>query len=185
MLDSYQEKIDSSALIIKWTRDVIFQRTLVCIYIYIYKRCRHSKLRVWNPLFLYFSLFVRCLINCIQNHITNEPSSIMRKGLDERIVGFSLFFSSSFDGDKIWYGRAEFRGATSSEGGNAFSKRMEGKKRKKRNREAFKLSSMIDPQRWPTADAKKPSTRENPCEKQFRLGKLRSTDSRISINRDT
>lgn len=34
MLDSYQEKIDSSALIIKWTRDVIFQRTLVCMYIY-------------------------------------------------------------------------------------------------------------------------------------------------------
>lgn len=38
MLDSYQEKIDSSALIIKWTRDVIFQRTLVCVYIYIYTR---------------------------------------------------------------------------------------------------------------------------------------------------
>lgn len=30
-------------------------------------------------------LFVRRLINGIQNHITNERSSIMREGFDERI----------------------------------------------------------------------------------------------------
>lgn len=58
MLDSYQEKIDSSALIIKWTRDVIFQRTLVCVYIYIYiqEMSTFETTRVKSPLSLFLSL---------------------------------------------------------------------------------------------------------------------------------
>lgn len=56
MLDSYQEKIDSSALIIKWTRDVIFQRTLVCVYIYIQEMSTFETTRVKSPLSLFLSL---------------------------------------------------------------------------------------------------------------------------------
>lgn len=108
------------------------------IYIYIYKRCRHSKLRVWNPLFLYFSLFVRCLINCIQNHITNEPSSIMRKGLDERIVGFlspsfSLYRLIKFDTEE-----PNFEAQLAAKGVTLFPKGWKGKKGKK---EIGKLSN--------------------------------------------
>lgn len=68
----------------------------LCIYIYIYiEMSTFETTRVKSPLslFLSLSLFVRCLINGIQNRITNERSSIMRKRFDERIVGFVLSFA--------------------------------------------------------------------------------------------
>lgn len=128
MLDSYQGKIDSSALIIKWTRDVILQRTSVCTYITEMFDIETTRVKSPLSLSLSLSLFVRRLINGIQNHITNERSSIMREGFDERIdspLSLSLYRLS-----EIKFDIEEPKRRISSEGGDVFSQKDRGKRKK-------------------------------------------------------
>lgn len=126
MLDSYQGKIDSSALIIKWTRDVILQRTSVCTYITEMFDIETTRVKSPLSLSLSLSLFVRRLINGIQNHITNERSSIMREGFDERIDSpLSLYRLS-----EIKFDIEEPKRRISSEGGDVFSQKDRGKRKK-------------------------------------------------------
>lgn len=56
MLDSYQEKIDSSALIIKWTRRNLSKDVGLYIYIYIQEISTFETTRVKSPLSLFLSL---------------------------------------------------------------------------------------------------------------------------------
>lgn len=56
MLDSYQEKIDSSALIIKWTRRNLSKDVGLYIYIYIQEMSTFETTRVKSPLSLFLSL---------------------------------------------------------------------------------------------------------------------------------
>lgn len=99
----------------------------------------------------------------------------MREGFDERIDSPLSLSLSLYRLSEIKFDIEEPKRRISSEGGDVFSQKDRGKRKK----EIGKLSKF---RAWsiPNDDQqrrceKKPTTRENPREKQFRLGKLGST----------